>query len=140
MEECTNGTLQIIHKMCVKCVCHFVAHSQGVADGASHLHTTPQPTTLNVLCPSPSPTARSTMQHERVTHSHSSTDRILSTATASSSPQVGVARQFRRKSGGEAWEHDLLFDARIDSDSNSGAREMYASLVQDQGPDVRSRS
>ena len=74
------------------------------------------------------------MQHERVTHSHSSTDRILSTATASSSRQVGVAQQFRRKGGGEAWEDDLLLDARIDSDSNSGAREMYASLVQDQGP------
>ena len=102
--------------MCVKCVCHFlfVAHSQGVADGASHLHTTPQLTTLNVLRPSPSPTACATMQHERVTHFHSSTDRILSTATASSSQQVGVARHFRRKSGGEAWEHDLLFDTRID--------------------------
>ena len=116
LEECTNGTLQIIHTMCVKCARHvlFVAHSQGVADGASHLHTTPQPTILNVLCPSPSPTSRSTMQHERITHSHSSTDRILSTATASSSQQVGVARQFWRKSGGETWEHDLLLDARID--------------------------
>ena len=46
-------------------------------------------------------------------------------------PAGGVAQQFRRKGGGEAWEHDLLFDARIDSDSNSGAREMYASLAQD---------
>ena len=126
---------QNVREMC----CHFlfVAHSQGVADGASLLHTTPQPTTLNVLRPSPSPTARSTMQHERVTHSHSSTDQILSTATASSSQQVGVARQFRHKIGGETWEHDLLFDARIDSDSDSGEREMYASLVQDQGPEVR---
>ena len=124
--ECTNGTLQKLHAICVKCACHFlfVANSQGVADGASLLYTTPQPMTLNVLRPSPSPTARSTMQHERVTHSHSSTDRILSTATTPSSRQVGVARQFRRKSGGEPWEHDLMFDARIDSDSNSGAREM----------------
>ena len=55
-------------------------------------------------------------------------------------PAGGIAQQFRRKSGGEAWEHDLLFDARIDSDSNSGAREMYASLVQDQGPSVVSHS
>ena len=114
--ECTNGTLQILQTICVKCACHilFVAHSQGVADGASLLHTTPQLTTLNVLRPPPSPTARSTMQHERVPHSHSSTDRILSTATASPSRRVGVARKFRRKSGGEAWEDDLLFDTRID--------------------------
>ena len=99
--ECTNRTLQILHTMCVKYACHFlfVAHSQGVADGANHLHTTPQPTTLNVLRPSPSPTARSTMQHERVTHFHSSTDRILSTATASSSRQVVLRNSFDAKVG-----------------------------------------
>ena len=88
---------QNVREMC----CHFlfVAHSQGVADGASLLHTTPQPTALNVLRPSPSPTARSTMQHERVTHCHSSTDRILSTATASSSRQVVLRNSFDAKVG-----------------------------------------
>ena len=99
--ECTNGTLQKLHAICVKCACHFlfVANSQGVADGASLLYTTPQPTTLNVLRPSPSPTARLTMQDERVTHFHSSTDRILSTATASSSRQVVLRNSFDAKVG-----------------------------------------
>ena len=90
-------TTHNLHEMCVSHL--FVAHSQGVADGASLLQMTPQPTTLNILCPAPSPTARSTMQDEHVTHFHSSTDRILSTTTASSSQQVVLRNSFDTKVG-----------------------------------------
>jgi dynein light intermediate chain 1 len=44
---------------------------------------------------------------------------------------------FDAKAWGEAWEHDLSSDAGVDSDDDDGARKMYASLVQDQGPKVR---
>jgi dynein light intermediate chain 1 len=43
---------------------------------------------------------------------------------------------FDAKAWGEAWERDLLSDAGIDSDIGDGARKLYASLVQDQGPKV----
>ena len=59
----------------------------------------------------------------------SSISRIRSNATALSFRQAGTVRErswccataSTKKRSGEAWEHDLSSDARIDSDSDSGA-------------------
>ena len=121
-----------------------------VVDGASLFHTTPQPTTLNVLrCmsylyPQPlPPTARSTaLQRQFATHSHSLTsrthtldrDRIVVPAGWDSWGKIAVLRDgFDAKAWGEAWERDLSSDSGIDSDDEAGTRKLYSSLVQDQG-------
>ena len=69
-------------------------------------------------------------------------DRIVVPGGWDSWGKIVVLRDgFDAKAWGEAWERDLSSDdAGIDTDSTDGARKMYASLVQDQGPKVRSFS
>lgn len=136
----------------------FLSHSHGV-DGASLFYTTPQPTTLHVLRqyalhvlfvpPAPSPdgaldsTAAPVRNPFPFAHKPNTLDRdrIVVPAGWDSWGKIVVLRDgFDAKAWGEAWERDLSSDAGIDTDSTDGARKMYASLVQDQGPKVRSFS
>lgn len=52
-EECTDGIMQILHTICLKCTspsCTFLSDDTNIPeDGASLFHTTPQPTTLQGL-------------------------------------------------------------------------------------------
>ena len=131
----------------------FVSHSHGAADGARLFYTTPQPTTLNVLrqyalhvlfvLPSPDGAFDSTAAPVRnpfpfVNKPNTlDCDRIVVPASWDSWGKIVMLRDgFDAKAWGEAWERDLSSDARIDSDSDDGARKMYASLVRDQGPKV----
>jgi hypothetical protein len=146
-------------KMCVplQILSSLVSHSHGMADGASLFYTTPQPTTLNVLrqyvlhtlfvppAPSPDGALDSTAAPVRNPFSFVykpntlDRDRIVVPAGWDSWGKIVVLRDgFDAKAWGEAWERDLSTDTRIDSDSDDGARKMYASLVEDQGPKVRS--
>ncbi|KAN0140374.1 Dynein light intermediate chain (DLIC) domain containing protein [Lactarius tabidus] len=139
-EERTDGIMQILRTICLKY-------------GASLFYTTPQPTILNVLrqyalhtlfvpsAPSPDGTLDSTAAPVRnpfpFVHKPNTLDRdrIVVPAGWDSWGKIVVLRDgFDAKAWGEAWERDLSSDAGIDSNSDDGARKMYASLVQDQGP------
>ena len=47
---------------------------------------------------------------------------------------------FDAKERGEAWERDLSSDAGIDRGSGDGAQKLYAPLMEDQVPKVRTTS
>ena len=130
-----------------------------VADGASLFYTTPQPTTLNVLRqyalhvlfvpPAPAPdgaldgTAAPMRNPFPFVYKPNTLDRdrIVVPAGWDSWGKIAVLRDgFDAKAWGEAWEGDLSSDAGIDLDGEAGARKLYASLVQDQGPKVRAPS
>ena len=163
-EERTDGIMQILRKICLKCVCHFMDFFirfsfSWVADGASLFYTTSQPTTLNVLrqytlhtlfvppAPAPDGALDGTVAPMRnpfpFVHKPNvlDRDRIVVPAGWDSWGKIGVLRDgFDAKAWGEAWERDLSSDAGIDSDGGDGARTLYASLVEDQGPKVRNSS
>ena len=73
-----RGHVDTAHNL-VKCACHFSSFSFKWR-GESLFYTTPQPTTLNVLCqytfrilflsPSPTPVRSTTLRHQCATHSH----------------------------------------------------------------------
>lgn len=139
-EERTDGIMQILRTICLKY-------------GASLFYTTPQPTTLNVLrqyalhvlfvppAPSPDGALDGTTAPMRnpfpFAHKPNTLDRdrIVVPAGWDSWGKIAVLRDgFDAKAWGEAWEHDLSSDAGIDLEGDAGARTLYASLVQDQGP------
>src|SRR5882762_7679657 len=127
-------------------------------DGAALFYTTPMPATLQVLRqyalhllfipPAPSPASLSSatdapapiknpfpFPHKPNTLDR---DRIVVPAGWDSWGKIGVLREgFDAKAWGESWERDLSSDTGVDSESEAGARKLYASLVQDQGPKVR---
>lgn len=134
-------------------------HSHALLDGASLFYTTTQPTTLNVLrqyalhalfvppAPAPDGALDGTAAPVRnpfpfVTKPNTlDRDRIVVPAGWDSWGKIGVLRDgFDAKAWGEAWERDLLSDTGIELESGDGARKLYASLVQDQGPKVRTSS
>ncbi|KAF8261673.1 dynein 1 light intermediate chain [Lactarius quietus] len=140
-EERTDGIMQILRAICLKY-------------GASLFYTTPQPTTLNVLRqyalhvlfvpPAPTPdgaidgTAAPVRNPFPFSHKPNTLDRdrIVVPAGWDSWGKIAVLRDgFDAKAWGEAWERDLSSDAGVDMDEEEdGARKLYASLVQDQGP------
>ncbi|KAN0140396.1 hypothetical protein V8E53_001605, partial [Lactarius tabidus] len=62
-------------------------------------------------------------------------DRIVVPAGWGSWGKIVVLRDgFDAKAWGEAWGRDLSSDAGVESDGDDGARKMYVSPVQDQGP------
>ena len=134
-------------------------YSHALLDGASLFYTTTQPTTLNVLrqyalhalfvppAPAPDGALDGTAAPVRnpfpfVTKPNTlDRDRIVVPAGWDSWGKIGVLRDgFDAKAWGEAWERDLLSDTGIELDGGDGARKLYASLVQDQGPKVRTSS
>ena len=163
-EERTDGIMQILRTICLKCafaLLHELPHFlilmvRRIADGASLFYTTPQPTTLNVLrqyalhvlfvppAPAPDGALDSTAAPIRnpfpfVNKPNTlDRDRIVVPAGWDSWGKIAVLRDgFDAKAWGEAWERNLSSYSGIDSDDEAGARKLYASLVQDQGPKVR---
>jgi hypothetical protein len=159
-EERTDGIMQILRTICLKCACHsFIRFSFSwrgrrrkplLHDTAANdtQRTAPIRAAYPICTPAPSPdgaldsTAAPVRNPFPFVHKPNTLDRdrIVVPAGWDSWGKIVVLRDgFDAKAWGEAWERDLSSDAGIDSDSDDGARKMYASLVQDQGPKVRSK-
>ena len=160
-EERTDGIMQILRAICLKCMCpvinhHLVSSVPLVTDGAGLFYTTTQPTTLNVLRQyalhalfvPPAPASDGLLDGATAptrnpfpfvhTPNTLDRDRIVIPAGWDSWGKIAVLRDgFDVRAWGEAWEEDLSVDAEADEESEAGARKLYAALVPDQGPKVR---
>lgn len=160
-EERTDGVMQILRTICLKCMSFLVIHlscwfKRCFVDGASLFYTTPLPNTLQVLRqyalhllfvpPAPSPGMNPggeapapvrnpfPFQHKPNTLDR---DHIVIPAGWDSWGKIAVLREgFDAKAWGEAWERDLESPESEPSDGPS-SRKMYRSLVPDQGIKVR---
>jgi dynein light intermediate chain 1 len=157
-EERTDGTMQILRTIYLKCVCHvtfsFIRSSFSWRGRRKPLlfYITPRWMTLNVLrqygilmfynfysCSQPRPQRRARQHSGTSTHSQVKYTRPRPHHCPSAWQKVVALRDgFSAKAWGEAWERDLSSDVGIDSHSNDSARKMYVTLVQDRDHEVHS--
>ena len=107
--------------ICLKCAwgvifTHLVSHAHCVAGGSSLCHTTLHPTTLK------SYVNMRSMSYLYPQH-------LPPTACSTDCSTSVLSDDFDFKAWDVALERDLSSEARIDLDSDSRARKMYASLV-----------
>ena len=159
-EERTDGIMQILRTICLKCECAIVVnfssylHNLECQDGAALFYTTPLPVNLQVLRqyalhllfmpPAPSPAMAAAGETQAPVRNlfpftqkpnTLDRDRIVVPAGWDSWGKISVLREgFDAKMWGEAWERDLNPE---EGQTEAGAKKAYANLVPDQGPKVK---